>query len=30
MALATAARQGMVKLHTLLQDKPWQSRWNGS
>jgi 4,5-dihydroxyphthalate decarboxylase len=23
MALATAARQDVVKLHTLLQDKPW-------
>ena len=23
MAIATAARQDMVRLHTLLQDKPW-------
>jgi 4,5-dihydroxyphthalate decarboxylase len=26
MAIATAARQEMVRLHTLLQDKPWNMR----
>jgi 4,5-dihydroxyphthalate decarboxylase len=26
MAIATAARQDVVKLHTLLQDKPWNMR----